>query len=184
MKKLAIVFTMVICVLFTRVIMAQEQKELPESDDGVITGSVCETYPDNLVTNCGFEIAPAFSGWTRSGDQSFTNLASECRHSGVVGVCTGPIFNLGFISQFIGTEPGASYDLSFWLARQGRGGIGRFQVSWDGEIIYDRYEENFPYQLWEFPGLIASGELTELKFGFHSVIGYFWLDDVVVVPSP
>src|SRR5712692_519041 len=143
MKKLAIVFTMVICVLFTRVTVAQEQKELPESDDGVITGSACETDPDNLVTNCGFEIAPAFSGWTRSGDQSFTNLASGCRHSGVVGVCTGPIFNLGFISQFIGTEPGASYDLSFWLARQGRGDIGRFQVSWDGQIIYDRYEENF-----------------------------------------
>lgn len=187
MKKFAISFLIAIFLISAASLAtAQEQKELPESDDTDDTNgieSVCETYEENPVVNCGFETGPEFYGWTRSGAQDFTYVAPGCRHSGLVGACIGPLFDLGFVSQFIPTNPGESYDIFFWLARQGAGGTGQFQVSWDGEIIYDRFEGRFPYEARAFYGLAASGKETEVKFGFRSAIGYFHFDDVVILSA-
>lgn len=158
---------------------AQEKKFATEISTAGVLPSECDAVVDNLVTNCGFELM--FSGWMRSGDPSFTGVDAVARHSGALGLDTGPTVSLGFFEQTLVTTPGESYDLTYWLRNAGR--PARFQITWDGEIIADdplSDHADHPYTQYTISGLIASTDATVIKFGFFNIPDFFWFDDVVV----
>jgi hypothetical protein len=66
----------------------------------------------NLVANGGFETGN-LSGWTQSGDTSFTGVGGTS-HTGAYGAFFGPL-SPGFISQTLATTGGESYNLSLYL---------------------------------------------------------------------
>ncbi len=63
----------------------------------------CARVAGNLVANCGFETGDS-TGWTRSGDQSFTSIDAVSAHSGSFGLDTGPTGTLGFFAQNLATK--------------------------------------------------------------------------------
>ncbi len=152
-----------------------ERSELYEGDQGT-----CEATPNNLVVNCGFE-THVFAPWVQSGDLSFTGIDNVSAHSGMWGLDTGPVSDLGFITQNLPTgDQGAMHHLSFWLLNLG-GTPNRFQVSWEGNIIFDQSNmDPFDYRRFDFD-VFACGGTSELKFGFLQVPQFFYFDDVVVL---
>jgi hypothetical protein len=146
----------------------------------------------NLVTNGGFETGD-FTGWTQSGDTSFTGVGTGMANSGTYAAFFGPVESLGYISQNISTTAGSLYDLSFFLAQTGGANMppifndpkganfNEFQVFWNGTMIFDSINVPFqPYSQSMFNGLMATGSSTELKFAFYNSPAYFYLDDVSV----
>ncbi len=138
----------------------------------------CARVAGNLVANCGFETGDS-TGWTRSGDQSFTTIDAVSAHSGSFGLDTGPTGTLGFFAQNLATKTGGSYSLCYWLSNEG-GPANEFQVSWGGMIIRDESGLSpFPYTQ-SCIDVVAPSDSTELKFGFLQVPSYFHFDDVSV----
>src|SRR5215831_2996643 len=140
--------------------------------------ALCDRVPGNLVANCGFETGD-FTSWIRSGDPGFTSIDAGSAHSGMFGLDTGPVGNLGFIEQPLATTPGGTYQLCYWLANQG-GPSNEFQVIWDGSIIRDLVDaQPFPYAQ-TCHDVMASGDTTTVKFGFRQDPSFLWFDDVSV----
>jgi hypothetical protein len=153
----------------------------------------------NLVNNGGFETGD-FTGWTQSGDTSFTGVSNGTSNSGDYSAFFGPVETLGFISQDISTTAGSLYDLSFFLAQGSSGGerpgivppgffgdppkgsiSNEFQVFWNGTMIFDGIDfPDQPFTESMFTGLMATGSTTELRFAFFNSPSYFYLDDVSV----
>jgi len=166
--------------LFSGAAEAQKTARTRSNYGSVNGGSLCDATNGNLVSNCGFETGD-FSAWTQSGDPSFTSV-DNVPHTGSWAVLTGPVDSLGFIAQNLATDPGGVYNLTFWLANSET--PNRFQVSWDGAIIFDSVDmPDFFYTPFEFDGLVASTDTTEVKFGFYNLPDYFAFDDVVVVSA-
>jgi len=136
----------------------------------------------NLVTNPGFETSD-FTGWTQSGNTGFTGVDGS-PHSGSSAAFFGPVGSLGFISQNLGTTPGAGYDLRFFLRTDG-GTPSEFQVLWNGAVVLDK--TNLPatgYSETDLLNLLATGALTPLSFGFRDDPGFMFFDNVSVTPTP
>ena len=153
----------------------------------VVVLSLSLTASANLVINPGFETGD-FSGWTRSGNTgffSFTGVSASAAHTGSFGAFSGPIGSLGFLSQNLVTDPGASYDLTFWLSNTG-GTPNQFQASWNGSVIAGSLMSNaaaFSYRQFTFPGLLATGSSTALQFGFRQDPAFWFFDDVSMTRS-
>ena len=138
----------------------------------------------NLVVNPGFETGD-FTGWTQSGNTGFSAVTMSAAHTGSFGASFGPVGSLGFLSQNLVTDPGASYDLTFWLSNDG-GITTQFQASWNGSVIAGSVMNNaaaFGYTQFTFPGLLATGSATALQFGFRQDPAFWSFDDVSVTPS-
>jgi len=139
-----------------------------------------------LVENGGFEMA--FSGWTKSGNEDSTLLATNAPyvHSGTNGAKLGSIDLLGFISQTLATTPGASYVLSFWLDSPAGPTTNEFPneflVSWNGATLFD--QTNLPAIGWtnlQF-SVTATGTTGVIQFGFRDDPSDLGLDDISVAP--
>jgi hypothetical protein len=140
----------------------------------------------NLVVNPGFETGD-FTGWTLSGNTSplTMGVTTTAAHTGSFGVSAGPVGSLGFLSQDLVTDPGASYDLTFWLRNDG-GIPNQFQASWNGSVIAGSVIDNvgaLAYTQFTFPGLLATGSSTALQFGFRQDPAFWSFDDVSVDTS-
>jgi hypothetical protein len=155
----------------------------------VVSLSLSLVASANLVTNPGFETGD-FTGWTLSGNtgspqnpsMGVTNTAA---HTPLFGVSAGPVGSLGFLSQDLVTDPGASYDLTFWLRNDG-GSPNQFQASWNGSVIAGSVIDNggvLAYTQFTFPGLLATGSSTALQFGFRQDPAFWSFDDVSVETS-
>lgn len=150
-------------------------------DFALDSAAACDHVAGNLVSNCGFETG-TFASWTRSGDMSFTSIDAASAHSGSFGLDTGPTGDLGFIAQNLATTAGGSYSLCYWLSNLG-GTPSRFTVSWDGAVIQDSADLPASSYTQTCVDVVASGDTTELKFGFLQVPSFFYFDDVSVAPQ-
>ncbi len=81
------------------------------------------------------------------------------------------------------TVAGQQYSLSFWLWNTGQ--PNAFRVRWEGVIVYDLVDApDLPWTQVQLNGLMASQDRSEIQFGFYNYLGWWFFDDVVVVPSP
>lgn len=137
-----------------------------------------------LVVNGSFETR-GWEGWTQSGDPAFTGLdcLSDVASHGRCAAYFGPINGLAYLSQTVPTRPGIPYDVEFDLYNM-FGGRNIFSFWWDGvEYVSFLNEPRFPYTNFR-QRLVATGPLTELRFGFLHVRSFWVLDDVIVRPAP
>jgi hypothetical protein len=132
--------------------------------------------------NMDFETG-SFGPWVQSGDTSFTGVSDVGAHSGTYGAYFGPISGTGYITQTLTTDPGATYNLSFWISNQSG---TFFEASWGGAPIYSEGSGDYAWTQRQFT-VTASGASTDLRFGFNNVPSYYYLDDVSVeqaIPEP
>ncbi len=159
----------------------------------LVFGVSCIVNADELVTNGGFEIPlenPSFSGWGLSGtivddinDGSNIQVTDSNANSGNAAGAFGTVGSLTYLSQMLSTITGDQYNLSFFLWNTGDGS-NKFQALWGGVVIVDLFNSNcFDYTQYTLNGLVATGESTELKFGFQNDPAFFYIDDISVQSS-
>ena len=150
----------------------------------------------SLVQNGGFETGD-FTDWTLVGNtttQGFrgatiynavesSNSYPLVVHSGTYGAFLGDN-QLAFLSQTLTTVPGENYLLSFWLDNRTSAAGQRFQVSWNGGLLYN--VTNPPAFTWTNLQFIANAASpsTVLQFGVENDPNYFGLDDISVTRIP
>jgi hypothetical protein len=135
--------------------------------------------PGCLVVNPGFETGN-FSGWTQSGDTSFTTVSNIMNHSGSFAAQLGPLTE-AFLSQTITTVVGQTYNVTFWLADDAAGPPNDFSASFAGVSILSIVNDpsGFPYTLYS-ANITATSTSSVLQFAFSNEAAYWHLDDVCV----
>ena len=134
-----------------------------------------------LVNNGGFETGD-FSGWVKSGPYIY--VLDQYEYSGTYAAALGTDRTLGSLTQSnILTNPGESYNLSFYLSSSG-GADTSFAALVNGvtlmELIDGGWQPYTPYTL-----TFTAGQLpTEIAFFARNDAGAFNLDDVTVEPVP
>jgi subtilase family serine protease len=152
----------------------------------------------SLVLNGDFETGD-FSNWTLVGNTVVTtpfgttvyNAVEDLTsypltvHTGNHGAFLGDI-QLATLSQTLATVPDEIYLLSFWLDNPTNGTTQQFQVSWNGNTLYNIF--NPPAFSWTNLQFLvrATATSTVLRFAAENDPAYFGLDDISVthVPSP
>ena len=138
----------------------------------------------NLLSNSGFETGN-FTGWTQSGDLSYTGVNTNLPHTGLYSAELGPNSGSdGFLAQSFASTPGSNYTLDYWLQNDG-GTPNSFHAMIDGVDVPGSVltaAPAFGYTDFTFT-ITATLPTTELKFGFVQVPNYWHLDDVSVVPA-
>jgi hypothetical protein len=141
----------------------------------------CSTVSGNLVRNCGFE-SGSFSDWNVAWPPSVdgdTFVGTFNVHSGNFAAELGAVPGENSVSQTIlGTVPGNSYEVSFWLAND-NAVPNEFHVQWNGLQVFALNNMlGLPYTRFSFI-VVASGSDT-LRFDEQNPPAFFHLDDVVV----
>jgi hypothetical protein len=134
---------------------------------------------NELIVNGGFETGD-FSGWTHTGDLSYTGVDSSVPvHSGIYAAYFGPTGGLGFISQSVNTTPGQSYALSLWLDHPYTGDTGtEYRVQIGGTTVDDQRDMgNMPYTQFTYT-YTATSTTTVIQLGFLEPPAYFYVDDI------
>jgi hypothetical protein len=144
---------------------------------------------DNLVTNGSFETGD-FTGWTLSGDTTFTGVCnvSNCPgafapEDGTFAAYFGPVGDTATISQTIATTPGDEYSLSFYLANPVGGTPNYFNVTFgNSSFSFTNFGTAFTWQQFTLTTL-ATTDQTQLSFTFRNDPSYWFLDNVTVQQS-
>ena len=144
---------------------------------------------NNLVTNGSFETGD-FTGWTLSGDTTFTGVcnASTCPggfppEDGTYAAYFGPVGDTATISQMIATTPGDQYSLSFYLANPVGGTPNYFDVTFgNSSFSFTNFGTAFTWQQFTLT-TVATTDQTQLSFTFRNDPSYWFLDNVTVQQS-
>jgi hypothetical protein len=143
----------------------------------------------NLVSNGSFETGD-FTGWTVSGDTTFTGVCdvSTCPGNfapidGTYAAYFGPVGDNATISQTIATTPGDEYSLSFYLANPVGGTPNYFNVTFgNSSFNFTNFGVAFGWQQFTLTTL-ATSDQTQLSFTFRNDPSYWFLDNVTVQQS-
>jgi len=156
----------------------------------LVIGGSAQATP-NIVQNPGFEDS-TLDFWSTPSQSNFGFLLdSSSPHSGAQSVRNNACaFGcLSTISQSLVTNPGSSYDLSFFAFTSNvNTAFPEVGVLWDGRSVFDqKIAAGGPWVKYTVPGLVASGPTTSLEFTVGPA-GVLHLDDVSVsapmVPEP
>jgi len=156
------------------------------------TPSLCDAIADNLVKNCGFELATgsgpaAFPDWMATPAASGTDFGVDGfdPNSGNNQAFFAGIAGFDTISQTLTTTPGTAYDFSFFLANtdEGFAPANEFKASLDGGVLFDAVNASdyFGYKEETFT-FVGTGSDT-ISFAAYNGPEAFFLDDVSVVPA-
>lgn len=142
-----------------------------------------------IVLNGGFETGD-FTDWTVSGNPGIA-VNTDDPHSGDYAVDGWAVGSLSYISQWIPTIVGDTYQLSWWLAND--------SAPYGETTEFDAWAGNAQFQLYDFPiafpysqftlGFTATSTTTLIQFGIEQDPSCMFLDDVNVanlgqVPEP
>jgi hypothetical protein len=138
----------------------------------------------NLVVNGGFE-AGSFAGWaTVPEPEDALFFVSGNPHAGHYAAWFGQVGPIDeTIAQTFATDPGATYDVDFWLAHSVSDFHNDFSVLWNGSPVISMVNASaFGFTHYSFAAT-ALGSSTTLMFAGREVLDYFFLDDVSVIAS-
>ena len=150
----------------------------------------------NLVVNGGFE-SNNFSGWTlsdpsgnsvvASNSQNFVFAAEGTRYAYLATEFAPSTGSISTLSQTLNTQAGQAYTFSFALANDQTppAGVETFQAFFNNVALsLTLPPPNGGYQFFTFSDLIATSNLTEIRFEYRHDDDGFRLDAVSVVPEP
>lgn len=153
----------------------------------VLSWTVFNTDPAQayqLVDNGGFETGD-FTGWSLSGDISYSGIGESVMHTGDYGFYSGSLEGNTYLEQVVQTAPGQEHTLSFWMSRDAQVNpfeepLNSFMVFWDGgwDPVFEL--QNFSEQNYEFYSLSLQAVNAEslLSFYFFDSQSFINLDDV------
>ena len=130
------------------------------------------------ITNGDFETGN-LSGWTTD-DMNIIVENTTWAYSGNYAVEFTTKDKIGSLSQYIPTEVGKTYELSYYL--RSAGGTNTFTTKVDGNVLLSlqNFGQDYVYYSQYFT---ASSALTEITFSSQQEYGAY-LDDIDVVPAP
>ncbi len=144
----------------------------------------------------GGPVSP-FVFWGATGN--YTSIGTESSlpppHSGNYDAAFGQVGAPGSLFQILNTNPGQIYVLSFFLGRNGGGSeltnfveggaVQTFQAQWNGATVFAANNSGFsgtdPYVPYSI-NVLATGVTTRLEFIGQNDPGFYFLDDVSVMP--
>jgi hypothetical protein len=132
----------------------------------------------NLITNGDFETGD-LTGWTTN-TQEISVHPTMWAYDGSYAVDISPHNSLGSLTQFIQTDVGKSYELSYYL--RSSGGTNQFDTIIGGNTVMSLKNFGQDYTLYSF-FFTASSAMTELTFSSEQEFGAF-VDNFEVVPAP
>ena len=133
----------------------------------------------NLVTNPGFESGD-LTGW----DSGFGDVGvnSKNPHSGSYAAFFGQGHPI--LEQRLDTIHQTTYTVSFWLANSSVSKDNSFTATFAGRPLLDLSgSQPFEYTFFTFSGLSVRGVGEPLDFDGQAPEGFWYLDDVSVIPS-
>jgi hypothetical protein len=137
------------------------------------------------LVNGGFETG-SFSGWTQSGDTSFSGVDPLAAQSGAFGAFFGPSA-IGGISQSFATVAGSTYQVRFGLALNDSAQPNSFSWTWNGVAESPALVNSSAFDFTNFSAVVsATGSASTIAFSFRDPQAFYFLDNVSVaaVPEP
>jgi hypothetical protein len=137
------------------------------------------------LVNGGFETG-SFSGWTQTGDTSFSGVDPLAAQSGGFGAFFGPSV-IGGISQSFATVAGSVYQVRFGLALNDPAQPNSFSWTWNGVAQSPALVNSPAFDFTNFSAVVAAtGATSTIAFSFLDPQAFYFLDNVSVaaVPEP
>ena len=154
------------------------------------------TSAQNLLGNGGFETGD-FTGWDLNDPSNNTEVgtngpnfvfaAEGTRYAYLATELQPAVGSISSLSQTFNTQIGQAYTFSFALANDqtAPAGVETFQAFFnDVALTLTLPPPNTGYQTFTFSDLIATSNLTEIRFDYRHDDDGFRLDAVSVVPEP
>jgi hypothetical protein len=137
------------------------------------------------LVNGGFETG-SLSGWTQTGDTSFSGVDPLAAQSGGFGAFFGPSA-IGGISQSFATVAGSIYQVRFGLALNDSAQPNSFSWTWNGVAESPALVNSSAFDFTNFSAVVsATGSTSTIAFSFRDPQAFYFLDNVSVaaVPEP